>query len=345
MAASDADSLAAEGRAMLLALAEDFLAIDGVSVAVLQDDRCWSKQQLSAVFDRSLSTGRLHLVPVVSPSAAQSSVMRAAQAADYTILIAPEINGHLLRIVSELETAGVRLLSPNSQFVQIAADKLATCQRLQQRGCPVIETSLIDLALAERWLSDARRIIIKPRFGAGSQGIRVADDLAELGPLVGDEQFVMQPLESGQAVSVAAIRDGRETQFLPACRQLLAKLDGSGGVPFQYLGGSLPLDDNLNRRAHSLAGQAIAAMPPTFGFCGLDLLLGDQTDGADDKVVEINPRLTTSYVGLRAACNDNLAFAMLEAGRGLMTPVTFSARCIEFNCFGNVSDASALPVR
>ena len=37
LAAGDTDSLAAEGRAMLTALAEDFLAIDGVSVTVLQD--------------------------------------------------------------------------------------------------------------------------------------------------------------------------------------------------------------------------------------------------------------------------------------------------------------------
>ena len=341
LAASDADSLAGEGRAMLLALAEDFLAIDGVSVTVLQDLRVWSKQQSSPSFYRSMATGHLNLITVDTPSAARRFWMRAAQAADYTIVIAPEINGHLLRIVDELEAASVSLLSPPATFVQIAADKLACCQRLQQHDCATIETSLIDLALAERWLADGRRIVTKPRFGAGSQGIQITDDLANVGRFVANDQFVMQPLESGQAVSVAAICSGRETQLLPACRQHLGPRDGLSGGTFQYQGGSLPLDDCLNRRAHSLARKAITAMPPTIGYCGLDLLLGDRTDAAEDKVVEINPRLTTSYVGLRAACVGNLALAMLQAAQGRTMPLAFSAESIEFDCLGNVSEFSA----
>ena len=48
------------------------------------------------------------------------------------------------------------------------------------------------------------------------------------------------------------------------------------------------------------------------GYVGVDLVLGDQGDW----VIEINPRLTTSYIGLRTLTNDNLAVAMLRIALG-----------------------------
>jgi predicted ATP-grasp superfamily ATP-dependent carboligase len=55
----------------------------------------------------------------------------------------------------------------------------------------------------------------------------------------------------------------------------------------------------------------VATLPTPLGYLGVDLVLGDDPSGADDRVIEINPRLTTSYVGLRAAALCNLAEAML----------------------------------
>jgi predicted ATP-grasp superfamily ATP-dependent carboligase len=42
-------------------------------------------------------------------------------------------------------------------------------------------------------------------------------------------------------------------------------------------------------------------LPQPLGYLGVDLILGEDGNGAVDCVVEINPRLTTSYVGLQAA--------------------------------------------
>ena len=46
------------------------------------------------------------------------------------------------------------------------------------------------------------------------------------------------------------------------------------------------------------------------------MVLGADPGGADDVVIEINPRLTTSYVGLRAAAGENLAGVMLAVAEG-----------------------------
>ncbi len=78
-------------------------------------------------------------------------------------------------------------------------------------------------------------------------------------------------------------------------------------------------------------------MPPAVGYVGVDLVLGREPDGSQDAVIEINPRLTTSYVGLRTAATSNLAEAMWRIAQGEAHPVEFSDRAIEFDASGNVS--------
>jgi predicted ATP-grasp superfamily ATP-dependent carboligase len=103
------------------------------------------------------------------------------------------------------------------------------------------------------------------------------------------------------------------------------------------LGGELPLSAGLAERASALAERALAAMPMTVGYVGVDLVLGREPDGSEDAVIEINPRLTTSYVGLRTAATSNLADVMWRVGQGDLQPVEFSSKPIEFDANGNVS--------
>jgi hypothetical protein len=99
----------------------------------------------------------------------------------------------------------------------------------------------------------------------------------------------------------------------------------------------LPLAPGLAVRATELANRAVAALPPVVGYVGVDLVLGAEPDGREDAAIEINPRLTTSYVGLRAAAQANLAGAMWTIAQGAMPQVDFSTRPLEFDANGNVS--------
>jgi len=145
---------------------------------------------------------------------------------------------------------------------------------------------------------------VKPRDGAGSQATRLGHLPAESwsGPLIAQE-FV-----DGFAASVACLVGPAGVFPLAPCEQRLSE-DGR----FHYLGGRLPIEPDLAARAAAVAVAAVACVPGLAGYVGVDVVLGN--DGRD-WAIEINPRLTTSYVGLRRLAVGNLFAAMLEVAGG-----------------------------
>ena len=102
-----------------------------------------------------------------------------------------------------------------------------------------------------------------------------------------------------------------ESLGLPPTFQCIAS-DGS----FRYSGGGLPIAPQFAVRAERLGRQALDGITGLLGYVGVDVILGADADGRDDVAIEINPRLTTSYVGLRAHLDGNLAGLMLELAEG-----------------------------
>jgi predicted ATP-grasp superfamily ATP-dependent carboligase len=98
----------------------------------------------------------------------------------------------------------------------------------------------------------------------------------------------------------------------------------------------------LDRRARRLASDAVKTLPAPLGYIGVDLILGEAADGSGDCVIEINPRLTTSYVGLRAACRANLAMAMLAIAAGHSATLSFRPQLIEFAADGTILSPAAV---
>jgi predicted ATP-grasp superfamily ATP-dependent carboligase len=98
----------------------------------------------------------------------------------------------------------------------------------------------------------------------------------------------------------------------------------------------LPLAAPLAARARQLALAAVEAMPPTIGYVGIDLVLGADADGSQDYILEVNPRLTTSYVGLRVACRQNLAAAMLDIAAQRTATLSFGDEPLEFLSDGTI---------
>jgi predicted ATP-grasp superfamily ATP-dependent carboligase len=123
--------------------------------------------------------------------------------------------------------------------------------------------------------------------------------------------MIVQPFVPGRAASVAClIGPGRTVALVPAWQNI------SNDGRFRYRGGSAPLPPQLADRAIRIARRAIDSVPGLAGYVGVDVILGAESD----HVIEINPRLTTSYVGLQALATDNLMELLLRLARGESAP-------------------------
>jgi predicted ATP-grasp superfamily ATP-dependent carboligase len=243
----------------------------------------------------------------------------AARRADWSLVIAPEFDGLLEQRCRWALEAGSRLLGPSPETVALCADKLALARHWLSNGVHTPPT----ITLEER-PTKLTQWIVKPRFGAGSLDTVLNGELkstSEIGPMI------VQPFLSGRAASVAFLCGPAARLALPPAEQILSA-DGR----FRYLGGRLPLPADLASRAVTLAWQAIDRVPGLCGYIGVDLVLGD--DGRD-WAIEINPRLTTSYIGLRALAESNLAEAMLEIAAGAeLRPLRWRSGTVEFSAQG-----------
>lgn len=317
------ESLQAEARAMIGSLAADMAALPGVTAWVLRDTRLAHWSLKGQMIDVPPSTGEL------------DALRRWSAECDWTLVIAPEWRDTLRIRAQSVVEAGGQLLGPSPERIALAADKHATAEFLSARGIAVPDGVALAAGdpLPEVFPLPA---VLKPRDGAGSDGVqllRSQRDLQQARPTVPARLESFCP---GIAASVAILGhgDGRCTR-LPACRQHLSA-DGS----FKYLGGSLPLPADLAARAQRLADQVAAALPPWRGYLGIDLVLGEDEAAGRDVVIEINPRLTTSYVGLRAMAAENLAGAMLALASGRPAALCFHDTPIQFTADGKVRVAA-----
>ncbi len=315
-----AASLMREGWAMLHALTTDLVAIRDVTVQVLADHR-----GLPGVLPGCES------VPVHTPDEERTVLAQLAVRADWTIVIAPEFDGILADRCCLVEAHGGRLLGPSSNLVALLSDKHGTAEYLARHQVPTPPGIL--------WRpgdcppSRPCPVVVKPNDGAGAQECYVCTDWSQFHAVLKEYRRParIEPFAAGFPASVAFLCGPAGNFSLPACAQRLTT-----NRQIAYLGGGLPLSAALDARARRIAAQAINSLTTPCGYIGVDLVLGDDPDGAQDYVIEINPRLTTSYVGLRAQSLGNLAAALIATAEGHPVDLSFSTEYLEFDANGTL---------
>lgn len=226
---------------------------------------------------------------------------------DWTLVIAPEFDNFLHDLSRAVLEAGGRLLGSTPDTIRLTADKLAMARFWHAHGVahPATKSDVTSMPTP---------CVLKPRFGAGSQATYLIRDETEsksawqTAQAEWSGEFIAQTHVAGQAASVALLVSESQTLVLLPARQQLSD-DGR----FRYFGGSIPLPEPLTGRAIDIALRAIAGIDGLRGYVGVDVVLGN--DGVD-YAIEINPRLTTSYLGLRQLCQQNLAELMLRMAQG-----------------------------
>ena len=117
----------------------------------------------------------------------------------------------------------------------------------------------------------------------------------------------MQEYVHGEAASVSLLCTGTEAQAISMNRQNVQL--AAPEADSSYRGGEVPFDHPLKQEAFAAAEKVALSFPGLRGYVGVDLVL------AEDKpfVVDVNARLTTSYVGLCRVVSFNVAEAIVNA--------------------------------
>lgn len=312
-------ALSVEGAAMLRALAADAAAVPGWRATMTWD---------AELEPLGVAGVEVHLTR--SPDHEGELFRRLAAAADATLVIAPEFDGLLeerCRIVTEV---GGRFVGPTPEAIALCGDKLALAEHLARHGVLTIETRPCDFAELAATLPDAppEGFVVKPRCGAGSVGLFRVRDCDELrcaeaaykdglqcgGPIV-------QPFVAGDTLSVAGVVSPGGVELFPVARQRI-----TGDDRPHYAGGAIPARIDAEDAVADLVRRAFASVPGLFGYVGLDLIL--PADGPP-VAVEINPRLTSSYLGYRKLAAENLAERII-APAVMRPPVRWRLGRIEF---------------
>lgn len=317
---------AAEGAAMRRAIAGDFAALPDVDVVVTLDAR---------LPDESAPWR----VERIGPGEFASGFARLVAASDLTAPIAPESGGILLGLARAIIEAGGRSLGSTPAGIAIAGDKLATAEHLVRAG---VATPLTRRVVPADGLPGdfPYPAVLKPIDGAGSMDtFWVRSPVAMPEAALALPEAILQPFAPGIPLGVTFLVGSRGE---PTCIGVGRQRVDFSTSHFRYLGGTIPEPDpGRHATALEMARRALAAIPGLLGLVGVDLNFGSRPI-----VLEVNPRPTTSVVGLlRHLSPGTLARAWLDAVDGRvgaaagLAKIIHAGRPFAFNADGTSYDA------
>ncbi len=287
-------ALAREGELMLHALGRGLAAIEDVRLVTVRDARLPPPAYETA------------LVRVEAGDDGMDAVRTALKDADAFWPVAPETGGLLARLCRLVEDGSCLLLNSPASVVEEAGGKYRACRRLRQNGVACVETKRLN-GLRFPHHHD---LVIKPDDGTGCESVHLlrAGESPPHNSFPGD--YLYQPYLPGVAASLSVI-------YSPVCAP--------------YIVGANRQEVALQQRrfrlrachVNALAGEALdfeglaagvqRSFPGIAGHVGIDLIVtGDHVL----RVLEINPRVTTSFAGLAASTGLNPCAEVIHAVRG-----------------------------
>ncbi|MFQ6120170.1 MAG: ATP-grasp domain-containing protein, partial [Methanosarcinales archaeon] len=210
---------------------------------------------------------------------------------DAGIVIAPdEILANLTKIIEK----NTKNLSSPSDVIALCADKLKCSEILRENGIPVPDFNV----------SGHEKYVIKPRFGCASEDTIISEEF-----LLKDQYITTEFIE-GESVSASIIR-GKHSLLLSINKQLIEFKNSE----IMYNGGIVPYETARNKEIIDTAIRT-ANILDCKGYIGIDMVLGDKI-----YVVDVNPRPTTSIIGINRVINYEIGDLILRAfGFGLQLP-------------------------
>lgn len=289
------ESLAREGLLMLETLLGELAELTSLQLTVLLDYRI----SLAEIAEK------IKIISVTQKQSVYELLPELIEASDWVWPIAPEMNSELQKISELVETKNKRLLNSSLDAVTLCSDKLLTYQRLKNKGITVVDTHALNDIVPQfpgKW-------VVKPKDGMGCVNTHLISKKAALEKLESQIEkkadYIFQPYVKGESLSLSCLfKDG--VGYLLCCnRQQILHEQGE----FKLIACEVNIATEKLAIYQNLADQVADVITGLWGYAGIDIIQSKK-DGA--LILEINPRLTTSYAGIHRATGVNVAKAVVD---------------------------------
>lgn len=250
---------------------------------------------------------------------------------DLVWLIAPETDGHLLKLTelclaAENKKDGAILIGCGYDASLVGTSKTLSFEAMQQAGVHTLAihagTDILDDGYFAKLAVSKTAWVVKPEDGAGCEGIQYFASASEMRHWMQQEQrslhFFAQAYQPGIAASFCMLcREGQA--WLLSCNEQHISLQNGG---FKLTGISVNGLSQYWQRFETLARKIAKMLPDALAYMGVDVILDTEHDAM--YVLDINPRLTSSYAGLRVAlaCNPaELIMSCVLSSRFKLPPI------------------------
>ncbi|MEM2098587.1 MAG: ATP-grasp domain-containing protein [Candidatus Bathyarchaeia archaeon] len=302
-------SILSEGFSMLRTIIADLKAAGHTISTVLDVRLAALKPPLKA---DSIAT-------VSSFKEAEITLKALSESADAAYIIAPESNNILQSLVVAIEHTSVKSLNSESTAIKNVSSKATMLSQVKEAGLPTPNTRLLSTHIsAEKIKQEICNnlefpLIVKPLDGAGCAGISVVTNTQQITNAVtkvinesSENYFIVQELISGVAASVSLLSNGSYALPLSLNKQDVTLTEPNANST--YNGGQVPFDNPCKNKAFATAQKAVQSFHGLKGYIGVDMIITEN----EAYIIEINPRLTVSYLGLRKTVNLNVAEAIIN---------------------------------
>jgi hypothetical protein len=246
-------------------------------------------------------------------------IARLAPVCDMGLVIAPD---HLLAKFTLPIEQHSHNLGCGSMNAALCANKVTTGKILKSHRIPVPPDA------------PEGKHVIKPVSGCDARGVRLTtappgtDEFAQ--EYIEGEHFSVSLVMSRVVGEACLYFSGNPPLVLAINRQFVTI--GTDGA-FTYAGGETPVHPEREQEIIDTAVKA-ATVLGCQGYCGIDVVVADKV-----YVVDVNPRITTSLVGISACMDEEIAALLVSASHGNAPGEVHLTGKVRFDTHGTVRPA------
>ena len=219
---------------------------------------------------------------------------------DYILPIAPEIDLNLFHYAKFLEKNKLNFILSDSKTINLLSDKFLFYKACKRNNIPTIKTNLLTYKLKQ----NNKIHLVKDRYGAGCSYIKIIKKSND----VKDNNFdkIVQPYINGEHYSLCLFFNKNYYNLLTVNKQ---KLDINTNNMIKLTNLHVNVPHTFHPKINSLIFLIMKSFPGLRGYVGIDIII--QRDKI--LVVEINPRITTSFIGMYEAIGVNIIDLIIKS--------------------------------